>query len=73
MAGIRSHKDPLSLGLVGLAEALPFITAALYAGHVADRHNRKVRSVVFGGLVTLGVVGVTALKIPRLSDLDGLA
>src|SRR3954467_2821074 len=39
-------KDPLSLGLVGLAEALPFIAAALYAGHVADRHDRKVLSLV---------------------------
>jgi MFS family permease len=39
-------KDPLSLGLVGLAEALPFIGAALYAGHIADRHNRKVLSMV---------------------------
>src|SRR5256885_14798305 len=38
-------KDPLSLGLVGLAEALPFIGAALYAGHIADRHNRKGLSV----------------------------
>ncbi len=33
--------DPLSLGLIGLAEALPFIAVALYAGHVADRFNRK--------------------------------
>src|SRR6476619_200819 len=39
-------KDPLSLGLVGLAEALPFIGAALYAGHVADRHNRKALSMI---------------------------
>src|SRR5690349_24519888 len=39
-------KDPLSLGLVGLAEALPFITAALYAGHVADRHDRKRLSMI---------------------------
>ena len=39
-------KDPLSLGLVGLAEALPFITAALYAGHVADRHDRKRLSML---------------------------
>ncbi|HEY3134014.1 MAG TPA: MFS transporter [Gemmatimonadaceae bacterium] len=39
-------KDPLSLGLVGLAEALPFIGAALYAGHVADRHNRKALSII---------------------------
>jgi MFS family permease len=42
--------DALSLGLVGLAEALPFIGAALYAGHVADRHDRKNLS-----LVALGV------------------
>ena len=39
-------KDPLSLGLVGLAEALPFITAALYAGHIADRHDRKRLSLI---------------------------
>jgi len=39
-------KDPLSLGLVGLAEALPFITAALYAGHIADRHDRKLLSMI---------------------------
>jgi len=43
-------RDPLSLGLVGLAEALPFIGAALYAGHVADRYNRKGLA-----LIALGV------------------
>jgi sugar phosphate permease len=32
--------DPLSLGLIGLAEAVPFIGFALFAGHVADRVNR---------------------------------
>ncbi|HEY3056769.1 MAG TPA: MFS transporter, partial [Thermoanaerobaculia bacterium] len=30
-------RDPLSLGMIGLAEALPFIAVALYAGHIADR------------------------------------
>lgn len=34
-------RDPLWLGLIGLAEALPFILAALYAGEVADRYDRK--------------------------------
>jgi MFS family permease len=33
-------RDPLSLGLIGLAEAVPFISFALFAGHVADRVNR---------------------------------
>lgn len=34
-------KDPLSLGLIGLAEALPSISVSLYAGHVADVVQRK--------------------------------
>lgn len=33
--------DPLALGLIDLAEALPAIVTALYAGHVADTHDRK--------------------------------
>src|SRR5213075_1091267 len=45
-------KDPLSLGLVGLAEALPFIGAALYAGHVADRYDRKRLSLLAIGVQT---------------------
>jgi MFS family permease len=49
-------KDPLSLGLVGLAEALPFIGAALYAGHVADRYDRKRLSLLATGVQTLAAV-----------------
>ncbi len=33
--------DPLSLGLIGLAEAVPAITVSLYAGHLADIVQRK--------------------------------
>lgn len=33
--------DPLALGMVGLAEALPFMTVILYAGHLADIISRK--------------------------------
>jgi MFS family permease len=33
--------DPLSLGLVGLAEALPNIATSLLGGHVADRMDRR--------------------------------
>lgn len=54
-------KDPLSLGLVGLAEALPFITAALYAGHVADRHDRKRLSIV--ALTVQLVCGIALLLL----------
>lgn len=34
--------DPLSLGLIGLSEALPALAVALYAGHLADRYDRKI-------------------------------
>jgi len=34
-------RDPLSLGLIGLAEAAPAITVSLYAGHLADIVERK--------------------------------
>lgn len=34
-------KDALSLGLIGLAEAIPAISVSLYAGHIADIIERK--------------------------------
>ena len=48
-------RDPLSLGIVGLAEALPFISVALFAGHVADRRDRRL--VALASLLAL--VGCT--------------
>src|ERR687883_448064 len=51
-------RDPLSLGVVGLAEALPFITAALYAGHVADRHDRMRLSLTAMALQVLCASGL---------------
>src|SRR5271170_2073937 len=48
--------DPLALGMVGLAEALPFIGLALPAGHVADVRDR--RRVALVALVVLGVAAV---------------
>lgn len=42
-------KDPLSLGLIGLAEAVPSISVLLFAGHITDISSRKkiVLSSVF--------------------------
>jgi MFS family permease len=34
-------KDVLSLGLIGLAEAIPFIVTSLFSGFVADMYRRK--------------------------------
>ena len=43
-------KDPLSLGLIGLTEAIPAITIALYGGYVADKSDKKK--------LLVGVIGV---------------
>lgn len=34
-------KDPLTLGLIGLAEAIPFISLSLWGGYFADRFNKQ--------------------------------
>lgn len=48
--------DPLALGLIGLAEVIPAVSMALYAGHVVDQSDRRnliLRSVVAYGLCVL--------------------
>ncbi|MEP7001883.1 MAG: MFS transporter [bacterium] len=59
--------DPLSLGLIGLAEALPFIAVALPAGYVADRWNRRTVSVL-----ALAVLALCSVALLVLSATSGL-
>jgi MFS family permease len=60
--------DPLSLGLIGLAEALPFIAVALFAGHTADRVDRR-RVSIAALAVLLGCSGaLLALTLRPLSS-----
>lgn len=44
-------KSPLSLGLIGLAEAIPAIGIALYAGHLADIGNK--RNILIAALICM--------------------
>lgn len=55
--------DPLSLGMVGLAEALPFVSLALLGGHFADAHDR--RHVV---LLTLGIMLLSSCALVALTQ-----
>jgi MFS family permease len=45
--------DELALGLIGLAEAIPYIIVSLYAGHVADVVERKKIMVTTMALLAL--------------------
>src|SRR3954452_2820769 len=58
-------RDPLALGMVGLAEALPFVGLALPAGHVADVRDRRrialvALVVLFSCALALAVLSATA-------------
>jgi MFS family permease len=55
--------DPLSLGLIGLSEALPFIAVALYAGHIADRLNRRAIAIIGTIGIALSVVALLAFTL----------
>ena len=56
-------RDPLSLGLIGLAEALPYVGVALFAGHVADRRNRRVISLASLSLLVFCSLALLALSL----------
>lgn len=45
--------DPFSLGLLGLAEAIPSIGVALIGGHLADKYNRKLIIVLMTSLLAV--------------------
>jgi len=52
--------DKLALGLLGLAEALPFIVSALYSGHAADTFNRYriMRYAILGITLCFAAIGI---------------
>lgn len=58
--------DPLALGLVGLAEALPFIALSLFGGHLADRRDKKRILQWSLGVITLGSVILYAVFQPSI-------
>lgn len=61
--------DPLALGLIGLAEALPALATALYAGHVADRHDRRRITLVALTVLVACSVALWLLAGPHLPGL----
>jgi MFS family permease len=61
-------KDVLTLGYIGLAEALPFIAVSFFAGHIADIFSRK-RII----LMATGALLLTTLSLAWFSsDMSGV-
>ena len=62
--------DPLMLGFIGLTEAIPAISISLWAGHLADKTNRRNMlvfciSVLLICSLALLTVALNEQKVPR--------
>jgi len=68
-------KDALTLGLIGLTEAIPFIIVSLFSGHVADNYNRKHIIVMFATLLTIcsATLFYFSLETTTIIDKYGIA
>lgn len=67
--------DALSLGLIGMTEAVPFLCIALFAGHVADLVNRK-KIIVISNMVyficSIGLLLIATRFHPALAVMGTL-
>lgn len=61
-------RDPLALGLIGLAEAVPFIALALFGGHLADRRERLTLMRWSLAVILLGSALLAVLMRPAVRE-----
>jgi MFS family permease len=57
--------DPLSLGFIGLAEALPYISIALFGGHYADRKDKRTIMQISQSVILLCSLGLIWVMYPE--------
>jgi MFS family permease len=60
--------DPLKLGLIGLAEAIPALGVALFAGHIADVMSRRAILRISNGLFLLATAALAIISLHSLHD-----
>lgn len=77
-------KNPFSLGMLGLVEAIPALSLALYGGHVADRHDRRsilqwtlgvlvLCALAFAALIAMSQSGPSVLSLYAVAFIVGIA
>jgi MFS family permease len=49
--------SPLALGLLGLVQAIPAVSLALFGGHLADRYDRRTIVLITRGVSVLAALG----------------
>lgn len=60
--------DPLSLGLVGLSEFVPFVCLVLFGGHIADRMARHRVLLVAWGIETVCIAALVWWSISAVAQ-----
>jgi MFS family permease len=60
-------KNVLSLGMIGLAEVIPQVSIALFAGHFVDLYNRRIIIIRTTIILLLGSGILIAYSVPSLN------
>ncbi|MBU3735866.1 MAG: MFS transporter [Methylobacterium sp.] len=55
-------RDPWSLGLVGLAEVIPYFSTALFAGYAVDHYSRRLFGVLSAVVLFFNALTLTAVS-----------
>jgi MFS family permease len=55
-------RDTLALGLIGLAEVIPYFSCALFAGYAVDHYSRRLFGVLASLMVFLSALTLTAVS-----------
>ncbi len=60
--------DTLALGLVGLAEAIPYFCCALFAGYAVDHHSRRMFGVFASAVTAVNALVLAATTTALLQN-----
>lgn len=56
-------RDPLALGLIGLAEVIPYFCCALFAGYAVDHHSRRLFGVMAAVILCLNAMILSVVSL----------
>jgi MFS family permease len=56
-------RDPLALGLIGLAEVIPYFGSALFAGYAVDHYSRRLFGVMAAVILCLNALLLSAVSL----------
>ena len=64
--------DPVALGLIGLAEVIPYFCTALFAGHAVDHHlTRRTFGMLAASMLFVNALLLTAISLGFIGDALG--